>query len=76
PGLLISKIYLGLGPSATLLKQKKTKALMVTFAKHLLRLSGRAASAKLDFLGIIITAAKKDDTEPELAKAVLKSTPF
>ncbi|KAG6863173.1 hypothetical protein C0991_007791, partial [Blastosporella zonata] len=74
--LLISKIYLGLRPSATLLKQKKTKALMATFAKHLLCLSGRAALAKLDFLGIIIATAKKDDAEPKLAKAVLKSTPF
>ncbi|KAG5651860.1 hypothetical protein H0H81_007140 [Sphagnurus paluster] len=74
--LLLSKILIGVGPTPTASKQKQAKALMAAFADHFVRLSGRAASAELDFLACIIGAAKHEQAEPEIAKAVLKSTPF
>ncbi|KAG6837636.1 hypothetical protein C0991_002909, partial [Blastosporella zonata] len=59
---LISKIYLDIGLSATSLKwQKQIKAVVATF-EHILHLSGHVASAELDFLGIILAAAKTDDS--------------
>ncbi|KAF5371518.1 hypothetical protein D9615_009617 [Tricholomella constricta] len=73
---LLSKMLVGVGPTALASKQKQTKALMASFADHLVRLSGRSASAELDFFACIISVAKKDDTEPEITNAALKSTPL
>ncbi|KDR75039.1 hypothetical protein GALMADRAFT_522220 [Galerina marginata CBS 339.88] len=74
---IVSKILVGVGPTALSSKQQQVKALLATFAEHLGRLTaGRDGVDQLVFLMGIIAAAKKDATEPELTKAVLKATPL
>jgi len=73
---IISKILVGISPTALSSKQQQTRTLLATFAEHLTRLTGRSAADELDFLMSIISAADKDASEPELAKLLPKATPL
>lgn len=73
---LLSRIYLGAGPSPTSSTAKQAKAVMTTLADHLTRVAKRAIDIEYEFATGLINAALKDNAEPELTKAVLKSTPY
>ncbi|KAF9533053.1 hypothetical protein CPB83DRAFT_845740 [Crepidotus variabilis] len=76
---ILSKILLGVASTRQSSKQMQVKTLLATFAEHLARfagVSGRGAADDLNFLMSIIDVAKKNGTEPEVAKAVLKATPL
>ncbi|KDR75040.1 hypothetical protein GALMADRAFT_522291 [Galerina marginata CBS 339.88] len=73
---LVSKIFVGVGPTKLSSKQQQAKALVASFSEHLVRLTGPSAGNELDFLMTIIAAAKNDACEPEVAKTILKATPL
>lgn len=70
---IISKILVGVSPTAQSSKQQQAKTLMATFAEHLIRLTGRSAADELEFLMSVISAGA---SEPELAKTLHKATPL
>ncbi|RDB20304.1 hypothetical protein Hypma_012656 [Hypsizygus marmoreus] len=72
----LSRIYLGAGPSPTSSAPRQAKAIITTFGEHFARVVGIPAHVELDFFMGLLTAANRDNTEPELAKAILKSNPF
>ncbi|KDR75038.1 hypothetical protein GALMADRAFT_211363 [Galerina marginata CBS 339.88] len=71
---IISRILVGVESTASILKQEQAKALIVTFAEHLVRLSGSSAIDELGFLKGIILAGK--NIEPEIIKTIFKATPL
>ncbi|KDQ07619.1 hypothetical protein BOTBODRAFT_598562 [Botryobasidium botryosum FD-172 SS1] len=77
---IMSKILLGISPTAHSSKQQQAKTLFATFAENLLRSTGRTSADQLDFLTAILDmaqkGAKKDGAELEVAKGVLKATPL
>ena len=70
---VISKILVGVSPTAQSSKQQQVKTLMATFSEHLNRLTGRSAASELDLLMNVISAGA---SEPELAKILPKATPL
>jgi hypothetical protein len=73
---LLSRIYLGVGPSPTSSTVRQAKALVATFADHLWRLPATTARMEVDLFIDILGKAKKDGTEPEFFKAAIKFAPF
>ncbi|RDB20218.1 hypothetical protein Hypma_012662 [Hypsizygus marmoreus] len=72
----LSRIYLGAGASPTSSPPRQAKAIIATFGEHFAHVVGIPAHVELDFFMGLLTAANRDNTLPELAKAVLKSNPF
>jgi hypothetical protein len=70
---IISKILVGVSPTAQSSKQQQARTLIATSAEHLIRLTGRSAADELDFLMTVISPNASD---PELAKVVPKATPL
>ena len=70
---IISKILVGVSPTAQSSKQQQAKTLMATFSEHLIRLTGRSAADEFAFLMSVISNGA---SEPELAKNLHKSTPL
>jgi hypothetical protein len=71
---ILSRMYLGVGSSPTASVPKQAKAFVTAFANHLPNLSGGVAQLELELFTQVVKLT--NSAEPELQKALLKSTPF